>query len=573
MIRKRFLIFLLAIPICLASVLVTGTERSHPASAGGVIDPACTSSLPCIEYDNNGAGQGVKGVSLLGNGLTGWTKFNSTSTSNSKYGVSGIDLSTSGAFDSGVYGQSVRGNGIFGVSTTGIGVKGTATSNTTNDVGVEGTATTGTGVKGIETGNSGTAVSGVATGNGGTGVKGTSSGATGIGILGLANSYIAILGQSDSDIGLEGLSNSFIGIFGSSNSYSGIVGATYNTSTSVGYAGVVGADDSNIAGSPDALNQGVLGTSTTGFGVEGMAATGTGVDALVSGTGTALLANSAAGSGRAIAAFADTGSGLFVRSSGTGDADADFATGSIGGTALIGASNGLGVQANGFASSSSTVPALNATCFAGAPAMTASNAGGDIMSLDCSGNMILAGTLTQLGTPLVTRRSAAGTVVGTFSAQQTTPTVEDLGEAQLVSGQAYVRLAPDFAATIDRQTNYLVFITPQGETRGLYVTQKTPAGFSVREIASGTSTLAFDYRIVAKPYGESSRRLPALNVKLRTDPSMLAIVRRAALAKAHARAELARARDLARLAGREQRRAQAIRQQAKSLRLQMRRPR
>ena len=164
------------------------------------------------------------------------------------------------------------------------------------------------------------------------------------------------------------------------------------------------------------------------------------------------------------------------------------------------------------------------------------------MSLDCGGNMILSGTLTQSGTPLARRRNAAGSEVGTFSPQQTVPSMEDVGEAQLVNGQAYVPLAPDFATTIDRQTNYLVFITPQGEPRGtLYVTQKSPAGFYVREAQGGRSTLAFDYRIVAKPYGELSRRLPAMRANLRPDPSMLAAIRRAVQAKAQVSAQIARA--------------------------------
>jgi len=59
MIMKRLWIALLAIPVCLISVLVIAAQRSHPANAGGVIDPTCVSSLPCIEYDNNGTGPAI----------------------------------------------------------------------------------------------------------------------------------------------------------------------------------------------------------------------------------------------------------------------------------------------------------------------------------------------------------------------------------------------------------------------------------------------------------------------------------------------------------------------------------
>jgi hypothetical protein len=54
-----------------------------------------------------------------------------------------------------------------------------------------------------------------------------------------------------------------------------------------------------------------------------------------------------------------------------------------------------------------------------------------------------------------------------------------------------------------------VFLTPDGNSHGLYVTQKTPAGFVVRENDNGRSTLDFEYRIVAAPLGDRSAHLPA----------------------------------------------------------------
>jgi hypothetical protein len=112
--------------------------------------------------------------------------------------------------------------------------------------------------------------------------------------------------------------------------------------------------------------------------------------------------------------------------------------------------------------------------------------------------------------------------------------MEDFGEAQLIGGRAYVRLAPDFAATIDRRSNYLVFITPQGDSRGLYVTMKTATGFEVRENSNGTTSLAFDYRIVAKPFGEVSRRLPAMLGRMRIDASVARLIQQAMRAKTQA---------------------------------------
>jgi hypothetical protein len=74
---------------------------------------------------------------------------------------------------------------------------------------------------------------------------------------------------------------------------------------------------------------------------------------------------------------------------------------------------------------------------------------------------------------------------------------EDFGRANLVNGRADVRLDRDFAAVV-RADDYDVFLTPKGDTNGLYVSQQTPTGFEVRETKGGTGSLAFSYRVVAK---------------------------------------------------------------------------
>jgi hypothetical protein len=75
-----------------------------------------------------------------------------------------------------------------------------------------------------------------------------------------------------------------------------------------------------------------------------------------------------------------------------------------------------------------------------------------------------------------------------------------------------VRIDPAFANTMDKSATYLVFITPKGDNRGLYVTNESATGFEVRESQGGRSTLAFDYRIVAKPFGEHPTRLQMITV-------------------------------------------------------------
>ncbi len=60
---------------------------------------------------------------------------------------------------------------------------------------------------------------------------------------------------------------------------------------------------------------------------------------------------------------------------------------------------------------------------------------------------------------------------------------------------------------IDDRTAYHVFLTPEGDSKGLYVTEESPAGFVVRESSGGRSTLAFEYRILARPVDGDGGRL------------------------------------------------------------------
>lgn len=74
---------------------------------------------------------------------------------------------------------------------------------------------------------------------------------------------------------------------------------------------------------------------------------------------------------------------------------------------------------------------------------------------------------------------------------------EDFGTARLVRGRATVKLDRGFAAVV-RRDQLRVFLTPEGDCRGLYVSRKSAGGFEVRELQGETSTLRFTYRVVAR---------------------------------------------------------------------------
>jgi hypothetical protein len=111
----------------------------------------------------------------------------------------------------------------------------------------------------------------------------------------------------------------------------------------------------------------------------------------------------------------------------------------------------------------------------------------------------------------------------TYSVQSAENWVEDYGSAQLSHGAAIVPLEAAFAETVNTGVEYHIFLTPGGDCKGLYVTNKTPGSFEVRELGGGTSSIPFDYKIVAKRTGHETQRLVDVTarLKLETDQARL----------------------------------------------------
>jgi hypothetical protein len=320
---------------------------------------------------------------------------------------------------------------------------------------------------------------------------------------------------------------------------SGVSGRTFASSNS---AGVLGLDDSTreVAGT----NDGVEGASGVGTGVLGKSIDGAGVEAETTGGSWALLAQNSGSAGYAIDAQASSygtysvtthQSSAGTSAAGVAGLDASSDNGnlnfgvwgnSLTGTGVLGFSNQyVGVlAAGGGVGPAGIVPSLSVTgspigqptdlidaCESIVDYPCASGSSSRALRLDNGGNLTISGLLYTAGSCSV---GCSGLRVGvthrvvSYAPTQTVPSIEDFGEAQLVDGHASVALSADLANVIDRAANYLVFITPDGDCDVLYVARKTATGFEVRESHGGRSTLAFDYRIVAKPFGAVRARLP-----------------------------------------------------------------
>ncbi|MGA8154541.1 MAG: hypothetical protein WB952_26590 [Terriglobales bacterium] len=123
---------------------------------------------------------------------------------------------------------------------------------------------------------------------------------------------------------------------------------------------------------------------------------------------------------------------------------------------------------------------------------TAKNASGNGCSIDLHGNINCTGSKNAVVPIDGGRRKVALSAI-----ESPKNWFEDFGSDQLLNGAAVVHLEPEFAQTVNTALAYHVFLTPNGDCQGLYVSQKTPGSFEVHELGKGTSNVKFDYRIVA----------------------------------------------------------------------------
>lgn len=237
------------------------------------------------------------------------------------------------------------------------------------------------------------------------------------------------------------------------------------TSTSNGNAGVIGIADGAI-----------------GVGVAGLARTagGTGVVAISSaatGDGVGLSADTFSPDGTAVSANMPTGgSGFLIHAS--SNEIGRFSVTSSGQVQINGSINLSGNQQ-----------------ISGNLSVTA--AGGGSISAN---NLFISGTKNNV----VTLND--GKKVLFYANESPEYWFEDFGTITLKNGRAVVKIDPTFAESTNTAIEYKVFLTPNGNSRGLFVTRKTATSFEVRESRGGRSSISFDYRIVAKRRGYENER-------------------------------------------------------------------
>lgn len=314
--------------------------------------------------------------------------------------------------------------------------------------------------------------------------------------------------------------SSGVGVFGSSTSTTGTNYGVEGVSDSVNGAGVFGQETAGTG-----FNVGVTGVSasTAGVGVYGQATSTTGntigvlgSSASTSGFGGSFVNTSTSGNSIGVLATTSSASGIGiygvgVTSSTTGGTLTDFPlavwgdTGVEGGVAVVGtADSGIAVEGRNDSTNIATADFENEEdSNESAPVLLAhaTNIGGNCL-IDAGGDLYCNGTKSG-----VVPVDGGSRKVALYAVEAPENWFEDFGSGQLAHGSAVISFEPTYAQTINSDMEYHVFLTPTGDCKGLYVSNKTANGFEVHELGGGASNIGFDYRVMARRKGYEQIRM------------------------------------------------------------------
>jgi hypothetical protein len=279
---------------------------------------------------------------------------------------------------------------------------------------------------------------------------------------------------------LLGPYSTFAGVHGTARDFTGVAGTSVNH---VGVYGRVEGDDLL----PPGVHAGVIGAATTQVGVFGFSQDTLGVEGW-SYSGLGVRGVSSAGKGVRGSSILDTGVLGVVNNEGPPlGMNLPTIAGVVGSSdkrpGVIGTSSAL-IGVYGFSTGNAGVVGESVNSFAGYFA-------GNVM---ITGDLFVAGAFNKKGCAVP---FPDGTHRALYCMESPDLWFEDFGARKLKGGRATVKLDADFVKVIKRG-DYHVFLTPRGDCRGLYVRSQGGASFEVRELAGGTSSVAFSYRIVGR---------------------------------------------------------------------------
>jgi hypothetical protein len=511
-----------------------GVEGYASASSGNTFGVFGTTASPSgvgVEGSveaTTGDGAGVFGTTASTSGLG--VKGDAAATSGATYGVDGIDYSSDGVGVQGhAYSASGSTIGVNGISDSdaGVGTEGSASTTSGTTFGVAGTSASsaGTGVQGYVNSTTGNTfgVVGIADSTSGIGTEGTATSATGTtyGVYGstASSAGTGVYGDATSVTGTN------YGVYGNSDSPTGY-GVTGSNSASSGTA--IGVFGSVTSSSGYAVMGQALATSGSTYGVRGKSysTAGTGVlglNAATTGINYGVAGNSVSSQGIGVYGYATApstlGGQLAIAPAGVwGDTHA----GSVGVLATSDSSEAIAAYNN--ASNVATLFVENQTDNSDSAIVVATYSDyGGFCDIFVNGNLSCSGSVG--GHAVISDAAGASRDVALYSMQAPENWFEDIGSGQLRHGAAVVNLEAEYAQAANTGMEYHVFLTPKGDCKGLYVSNETGSSFEVHELGGGSSSIGFDYRIVARRKGYENIRMADLTDKIQRGPKAVSGVR------------------------------------------------
>lgn len=293
----------------------------------------------------------------------------------------------------------------------------------------------------------------------------------------------------------------------SSGAYAGVYGE--NTGTGQGLLGQNTSTGVGVYGVNGSSGYGVAGTSVSGFGVMGQTNSNInpgirGANANIVGTGIMALGNNIT-----VGATDPNGSGLAANGRYAGTyAMATDATVGIGSVSL---GNGMTTYTNPGAGAGSVAAGENFGVIGyvgvlGGPITNNKWAGyfdyqpsgnGYAFIGGRAGNVDYAILSNGVKSTMVPDEEGRNRVMYCPEAPEVLFT--DAGTGELVNGKAHIRIDPILARNIavSKEKPLKVFIQLEGDCKGVYVTNKSAAGFDVIELNGGFSNTAFSYQLIA----------------------------------------------------------------------------
>ena len=245
-----------------------------------------------------------------------------------------------------------------------------------------------------------------------------------------------------------------------------------------------------VYGSAASGGTGIVGTSTSGDGLEGLSTKTAGVSATSNGANPALTGAASVGATSAgVEGVAANGTGI------VSEGQAAF--------------TGVGQFTTQATASTTTLFELMSAPVVDSPKGYVKLPPVTVFSVDSAGDVSFEGAsvicpaYTVVGACRATAAAPVGAAAGERAARiaaagRLMVRVVRFGQARLIGGSARVALDPALASGLTGNRAYHVLLSDAGATASwLYVADKSPAGFVVREHGGGRSSGTFGYRIMA----------------------------------------------------------------------------